>query len=100
MNKKMTTPKGSLNKTKRLNNNSSNAQRNRIIECLRQVKSIGLTTIEIRDELNCLHPSGRIMELRKLGYDIRSVWTNGSDYHGRPHRVARYVLFSEQEASA
>jgi hypothetical protein len=100
MNKKLTTPKGSLIKTKRLNNNSSNAQRNRIIERLRQVKGIGLTTIEIRDELNCLHPSGRIMELRKHGYDIRSIWTNGSDHYGRPHRVARYVLFSEQEAIA
>ena len=99
MEKKTTTPKNGLN-NKQLNDNNSHAQRARILNALKEAQNTGLTTLELREELNCLHPCGRVMELRKMGYDTRTIWTNSEDYAGRPHRVARYVLFSAMGATA
>ena len=62
----------------------SSVQRQRILARLR----IGpATTQELRDELRTMHPSGRIMELRRQGHEILTVRL--------PSRVARYILMQE-----
>jgi len=51
-----------------------------------------VSTLEARELLNVIHPAGRIMELRELGYRIVTTWSQELDAWGRDHRVARYVL--------
>ena len=64
----------------------SPVQRARILARLR----IGpATTQELRDELRTMHPSGRIMELRRQGHEILTVRL--------PSRVARYILMQEAQ---
>jgi len=67
------------------------AQRARLLAHLRRAP---LTTLEARERLNIMHPGGRVLELRRAGYEIVTVWTHATDHDGRPHRVARYVLRS------
>ena len=99
MNKKKATPKSSPQAIEKLNNNNSIAQQARILEALRCSKGQGLTTLQIREELNCLHPAGRIQELRERGYIIHTLWTDTEDHFGRKHRVARYVLTQQNKAA-
>lgn len=68
---------------------SSEAQRTRLLAVLR---NRSLTTLDARRELDVLHPAMRILELRRLGHDIRTVWTTQATDAGVKHRVARYVL--------
>lgn len=75
---------------KQENDTSSAAQRQRILEWLRKHGSI--TTIEAREKIDCLHPCGRVMELRKLGHEIETIWTIEPTPCGTLHRVANYVL--------
>ncbi|WP_081678682.1 helix-turn-helix domain-containing protein [Desulfocurvibacter africanus] len=72
--------------------NSSEAQRTRILEHL---YSASLTTLEARRLLDVLHPAARVMELRRAGYRIVTHWTEDITPEGKPHRVARYVLHGE-----
>lgn len=80
-------------------NNSAKAQRQRILEGLRQAGSQGLTTLQIREELDAMHAGGRVMELRRQGHDIRTIWTIDTNAQGHSHRVARYVLMQEKVAA-
>ena len=52
-----------------------------------------LTTIEAREGLSICHPSGRVHELRKMGYQIETQSSTALDAQGRVHRVASYVLW-------
>lgn len=79
-------------------NNSTKAQRQRILDGLRDAGPVGLTTLQIRENLDAMHAGGRIMELRRQGYDIRTIWTVAINAQGHPHRVARYVLMQEKVA--
>lgn len=55
----------------------------------------GASTIELRRELDIMHPSGRVDELRQAGYNILTHWTNENQPTARGnHRVARYVLLN------
>lgn len=74
-------------------NNSRAAQRHRLLNDLRR-KSI--TTIYARDELNILHPPGRVRELRLMGYEIVTSWVWAKDHEGRGHRVGLYTLVSSK----
>lgn len=69
--------------------NTASAQRARLLDALRRES---LTTLEARSKLDVLHPAARVMELRRQGYGIVTVWTVGMTTEGRPHRVARYIL--------
>ena len=71
-----------------MNPNSNEAQRTRILEWLR---GESLTTLQAREHLDIMHPAGRVMELRKQGFNIFTHWTNEAN-----HRVARYVLLSSE----
>lgn len=59
---------------------------------LEALQSGPLTTVAAREELGVLHPGGRVLELRKRGYLIDTRSRTEFDAHGRPHRVAAYVL--------
>jgi hypothetical protein len=55
----------------------------------------GVTTLEARDRYGVMSPACRVLELRRQGHIILTVWTWQFDAEGRPHRVARYVLLKE-----
>ena len=51
-----------------------------------------MTTIGARRELDIMMPAARVFELRAMGFDIATVWTQGVTECGRKHRIARYVF--------
>jgi Helix-turn-helix domain len=85
-----------INKAKSIKNpNSAGAQRERILHRLRELKSV--TSVQMREQLDVLHPSGRVMELRKKGYDISTQWVRAMTACGVSHRVGLFELHSEPE---
>jgi len=50
------------------------------------------TTIEARQALDIIHPAGRVLDLRKAGEKIETVWTWDVTEQGKSHRVAKYLL--------
>lgn len=68
---------------------STQSQQTRLLAALR---NHSISTIEARRHLDVLHPAMRILELRRKGHDIRTVWTTQVTDAGVTHRVARYVL--------
>ena len=72
--------------------NSTQEQRSRMLHYLRLRP---VSTLEARRELDILHPAGRVMELRREGYQISTVTTTEHSECGRAHKVARYVLMAE-----
>lgn len=72
-----------------INYNSASAQRQRILDAL---KNSPLSTIEARRDLDVMHPGARIMELRKRGHQIITVWNLEPTECGREHRVGKYFL--------
>ena len=75
--------------------NSNHNQRLEILGWLKTHKS--LSTFEARNELGIMHPGGRVLELRKQGYIIKTHWSVEHDFLGKPHRIGRYyLLFSRR----
>ena len=72
--------------------NSSAAQRERLLAALRKGP---VTTFDARGRDDVMHPGGRVMELRRMGHSIATIWTVETSDYGRPHRVAKYVLMQE-----
>lgn len=68
------------------------AQRLRLLTEFHRTGSV--TTLGARQHLCVMHPAARVMELRRRGIDIATVWTREADALGVEHRVARYVLLS------
>lgn len=87
---------GTPKKTPRVNSNSSNAQRKRFLE---RLKLGPVDTVTARSELDILCPAARVLELRKLGYNIETVWLNRPTDCGDVHRVALYVLHAGELAA-
>jgi glucose-6-phosphate-specific signal transduction histidine kinase len=77
----------------RVNSNSAEAQRDRILSFLR--RGHGMSTIDARHLLDVLHPAARVMELRDFGFEIQTVWKRQETPEGGSHRVALYYLMSE-----
>lgn len=77
--------------TQKLSGNAA-SQCNRILEYLR-TKS--LTTIDARTELDIMHPSARVQELKEQGHNIVTYWEVVDNGQGK-HRIANYVLFSKK----
>lgn len=88
--KKCPAPLGNPNKTKRTYSNSASSQRARILEHFANCPR--LSTIEAREEYGILHPGGRVMELRKNGYQIDTHWIFAPDSNGVLHRIGQYVF--------
>lgn len=69
--------------------NSAKVQCKRFIEALSRFK---INSFEASRHLNIYHPPARILELRKQGYPIDTVWESVEAENGIVHRVACYVL--------
>ena len=68
---------------------SASAQRARLLQTL---KKRNLTTLQARREIDVLLVAARVMELRRIGHKIDTVWTRDVTTEGHPHRVAKYVF--------
>jgi hypothetical protein len=76
------------------NNNSAYNQRLKILDWLFEKNSI--TTAQAREYLDVMSPAPRIMELRKAGYLIVTVWDYWTSDYGIKHRIGRYVLLQKE----
>ncbi len=90
-NEKSVPPNGTPSNTPRPNFNSCAAQRQRLLDALRQGM---VSTITARRDLDILSPAARIIELRKH-HRIDTVRVNQPTDCGKLHSVALYALISE-----
>lgn len=77
--------------TPRSNSNSAHAQRQRLLEHL---KIAPINTVTARRELDILCPAARVLELRRRGYRIETLWIDYKTDCSKVHRVALYILQS------
>ncbi|MDD2722185.1 MAG: helix-turn-helix domain-containing protein [Gallionella sp.] len=84
---------GTPSKTPRFHFNSAHAQRQRLLAYMRQFFQID--TLTARRDLDILMPAARVLELRRRGYQIETVWVNRPTDCGKIHRVGLYVLKPE-----
>lgn len=74
------------------------SQRARILTLLRERGAAGATNIELNQI--CFRYGGRIFELRKLGFGIRTIREGESIFrfvlHGEPERVSQPAAFSSR----
>lgn len=75
--------------------NSISSQRSRILKHFEVCPR--LSTMQARDDYGILHPSGRVMELRKNGHIIQTHWISEPDANGVTHRVGLYVYQGKSE---
>jgi hypothetical protein len=68
-------------------------QRARLLAYLRRSGSV--PTLEARGELGIMHAAGRVLELRRGGWPIVTVWDELTDSTGRVHCVGRFLLGRE-----
>jgi len=93
--KKKATSKESSQNKQSTHNNSTTAQRQRLLECLQIVGGQGITTIQAREVLDIISPAPRVHELRWIeGKNVATLWDIDLNAQGKKHRVARYVLLS------
>lgn len=79
----------------KFNDNSTSAQRSKLLNALVQAGPVGVTTIVAREDLDVMQPAPRVFELRHwLGFDIFTAWTTSVNAQGKKHRNARCVLMS------
>jgi hypothetical protein len=72
--------------------NSTSAQRIRLLAALRKHP---VSTIHAREELDIMAPAPRVFELRhNRGFNILTNWKTEPTACGKNHRVAEYVLLS------
>ena len=91
--KKKRPPAGSQSHT--ANSNAAAAQCQRLLEALRLAGSDGLTTIQIREQLDIMMPAARVHELRwGQGLNITLVWSHDRNAQGKHHTCGRYVLLA------
>ena len=81
-----------------MSHNSTEAQRQRILDRLRLSP---LDTLTARKELDIMHPGGRVKELRWRGYNIQTVYIQRvNEDSGEVHRIGRYVLMTDAAGTA
>ncbi len=78
--------------------NDAETQANRALEAFQML--ISLTTQDLRQDLDIMHPAGRIRELRARGYDIQTHWQNYPTACGKLHRMALYVFMGMARLAA
>lgn len=78
-------------KPRKITDTSAPAQRARMLERLQVAGRVD--TFEAREQLNIVHPGGRVLELRKMGYPIMTERQTITDSNGFKHSgVAVYYL--------
>jgi predicted HTH transcriptional regulator len=86
-----TNPETTPTKKPKFTDNSTNNQRAKLLDYLKEHGSI--TTAQARELLDVMSPAPRILELRRFGYLINTVSDHWISDHGINHKgVARYVL--------
>lgn len=78
--------------------NDAVTQANRSLDAFQFLTS--LTTQDLRQDLDIMHPAGRVKELRARGFDIQTHWDNYPTACGKKHRMARYVYMGRTEGAA
>lgn len=78
--------------------NDAETQANRSLEAFQLLTS--LTTEDLRQQFDIMHPAGRVKELRARGYDIQTLWTNYPTSSGKLHRMGRYVFLGSAGAQS
>jgi hypothetical protein len=91
----LTHKRGKGKSSKHSYSNASSTQRARIIDWFNNTKP-RLSTTEARQKLGIMSPASRILELRRLGFDISLLWSNQVDANGVPHRAGEYVYFGNK----
>ena len=79
---------------KDMSNNSTKAQRARLLAYLRLHGSI--TTAHAREHLNIYDPRVRKCELVKQGYNMVKTWVTAVTAQGYAHRVGLYTLIEPE----
>lgn len=83
---------GTPSKTPRGDSNSAHAQRQRLLE---RLIITPIDTVTARHELDILCPAARVLELRRRGHEIETVWIERQTDCGKLHRVALYSFKPE-----
>ena len=78
--------------------NDAETQANRSLEAFQLFHS--LTTQDLRQELDIMHPAGRVKELRARGFEIQTLWDDYPTACGKKHRMARYVYMGKAGGEA
>ena len=65
-----------------------------VVELLKQGRP--LTTLELRNDHGIMSPAARILELRRMGRAIRTLWTQARDARGKLRRNGAYILEDEE----
>lgn len=78
--------------------NDAVTQANRSLEAFQLL--VSLTTQDMRQDLDIMHPAGRVKELRARGFDIQTHWDNSPTACGKMHRMARYVYMGKTAGAA
>ncbi len=74
-----------------MSDHSLEVQRQRLLAALRQNP---ITTLEARQDLDIMHPGGRVLELRLQGHPIITTWVRQQG-----HRIGRYSLMLARQAA-
>ena len=77
-------------------NTSSENQLERVIKALREVGSQGLTTIQLREELDIMMPGLVYMNCDITPTSIFSAWNHDTNAQGSRHSVGRYIFLPRQ----
>jgi hypothetical protein len=78
--------------------NDAATQANRSLDAFRLFTS--LTTQDLRQDLDIMHPAGRVKELRARGFEIQTHWDDYPTACGKKHRMARYVYMGKAGGAA
>lgn len=78
--------------------NDAVTQANRSLAAFEQFNS--LTTQDLRQDLDIMHPAGRVKELRTRGFEILTYWDDYPTACGKKHRMARYVYLGRNEVQS
>ena len=98
MDKKKAAPNGTAQSKKPNYSTDTDTQNKRLFDALALAQGNGMTSYQVREELDIYCPTARISDLRKLGYVIHTIWET-IDAGKAKHRVARWVLMSKEVAA-
>ena len=65
-----------------------------VIELLKEGRHV--PTLEFRNAHGIMSPAARIMELRRMGRAIKTIWTIARDARGKLRRNGAYLLVDDE----
>ena len=77
----------------------TSTQNKRLLDALIDAGGKGLTSYQVREELDIYCPTARITDCRKQGHDIVTI-RETIDTGKAKHRVARWVLIEQANKAA